>query len=177
MTVTLILVLVGILALGLLASFAKGHSLARRSPDELSKSLKVVDVDAFRNLVDPSEEDFLRRNLPAAEFRAIHRERLRAAIDYISGASGNAIILMRMGEAARRSPDPSIAEAGEKLVNSALRLRFYAVHAKTKLYIALVLPSTRIPSRSLTEGYESMTRNMIMLGRLRYPTEGAAASL
>lgn len=177
MIATLIIVLFGLLALGALSYFAKGHSLARQTPAELSKNLKVVDVDAFRNLVDPREEDFLRRNLPAAEFRAIHRERMRAAIDYISGVSGNANILMRMGEAARRSTDPSIAETGEKLVNSALRLRLYAFHAKTKLYIGIVLPSTTIPSRRLTDGYESMTRIVVMLGCLRYPTEGAAASL
>src|SRR5437868_8944394 len=35
-----------------------------------------VDMDAFANLIDPSEQRYLQRNLPAAEFRKLQRERV-----------------------------------------------------------------------------------------------------
>jgi hypothetical protein len=177
MTVPLIVVVLGLLGVVFLLQLAKGRGLALNSRDQLAQNLRPVDIAAFRNLVDPAEEDFLRANLRPPQFRAIHRERLRAAIDYIYGASHNAAILLRMGEAARLSSDSAVAEAGERLVESALRLRLYAFRAIVKLYIAILVPSTRISPADITDNYERMTRMVVLLGCLRFPTQGIAAAL
>ena len=102
-----------------------------------------------------------------AEFAAIHRERLRAAILYIASASHNAAILVRVGEAARRSPEPEIVQAGDKLVDSAIRLRLFAFQATAKLYVGILLPSLPVPSLSLAERYERMTGLGFALNRLQ----------
>jgi hypothetical protein len=177
MTITLILVLIGLVALLFLLRLAKGRSSAIGSVEDLSGRLRPVDVEAFRNLVDPAEEQFLRANLLPAEFRKIQRERLCAAIEYISCAARNAAVLIRMGEAARRSSDPSIAEAGERLVDSAIRLRLYAFQTVAKLYLGILLPGARLSPMGLAESYEQLTGLGRSLGRLEYQTRGASASL
>jgi hypothetical protein len=173
---TLFVVVAGSFALLFLIRLAKGRGSTTSSLDDLNGRLRPVDVEAFRNLVDPDETEFLRTHLPPAEFRAVHRERLRAAVDYISCAAHNAAILLRLGEAARRSPDPSIAEAGEKLVDSAIRLRLYAFRAMAKLYLGIILPGAQISPVGIAESYESMTRLVAVLGRLQYPSRGARVS-
>ena len=64
---------------------------------------------------------------------------------------------MRVGEAARLSAEPSVAEAGEKLVDSALRLRLFALQATAKLYIGILLPGMRVSALALADSYERMT--------------------
>ena len=176
MMIALILVALSLGALVFLARLVKGRGIVV-AYDALEKSIRPVDIAAFRNLIDPGEEDFLRANLGPADFKAIHRERLLAAVDYISGASQNAAALLRMGELARRSPDPAVAEAGEKLLHNALQFRLHAFQAMGRIYVALVLPQISIHPGQVTENYESMTRLVVLLGCLRFPTNGIASSL
>ena len=177
MTISLILIFVALLALGLVVRLAKGRASVSEVLQNPNEHLQSVDVEAFRNLVDPGEEEFLRSNLAPAEFRRIQRERLRAAADYVSCAAQNAAILLRLADAGRRSPDPATAEAAEKLVNNALRLRLYALQAIPRLYLGMILPGVRISPVGIAERYEQMTRLVVLLGCLQYPTRGVSAAL
>ncbi len=129
MTITLIFALVVLLALVFLVRLTKGLALSANVLEEPTEHIRAVDVEAFRNLIDPGEEEYLRTNLSPAEFRRIQRERLRAAVEYVSCAAHNAAILLRLADAGRRSSNPATAEAAQKLVDNALRLRLYALHA------------------------------------------------
>ena len=166
MTVTLILVFTGLLALAFLVRLAKGQTLANRRGEDAAGEIHPVDVEAFRNLIDSAEAQFLRSNLPPPEFRKVQRERLRAAVEYISCVAHNAKVLMRMGENARHSPEPAVAEAGEKLVNIAIRLRVYALQATAKLYLRMVFPGAPFAPVGLAESYERMTGLVLLLGRM-----------
>jgi len=170
-----IFVAVGLLARGLLLQFRRGYTSPRvmKKPAE---HIRSVDINAFRNLIDPAEEDFLRHHLPPAEFRKIQRERLQAAVEYISCAAHNAAILLRIGEAARRSPDPATAEAAEKLVDHAIRLRLYAFQAIPRLYVGIIFPGWHPSSLRVVESYEQVTRQVVRLG-LQYPVAGVSAAL
>ena len=139
----------------------------------LSAQLRTVDLDAFRNLVDPDEEDFLRRNLPPEEFRGVQRARLRAAVEYIRCASHNATVLLRLGESARHSPDARIAAAGGELVDTALRLRLYAFQAIAKLYLGMVFPGTHWSPLDVIDKYQEVRGLVSQLGRLQYPSSAA----
>jgi len=176
MIVVLALVVLAALALVFMFRVARGHAKPA-DPQRLSQAIRAVDVEAFRNLIDPSEEDFLRKSLAPAQYRAVQRQRLRAAVEYVSCAAQNAAILVAVGDAARRSPDPTIAAAGEKLVDSAVRLRLYAFQAKGKLYIGILLPGTRISPSALVENYERMTGLVFQLSRLEYAARTGASSV
>jgi hypothetical protein len=173
----LIIVLLALVALLFLMRLAKGHAVAIQGPDDLRSQIRPVDIQAFRNLTAPQEEEFLRNSLAPADFRSIRRERLRAALEYVFCVANNAAVLVRMGEEARRSSDPSVAEAGQKLVDSALRLRLYAFQAMAKLYLAMIFPGARGSSNELAEQYERMTRQGLLLGRMRFPTRGISSAL
>src|ERR1700680_4628522 len=141
MTITLILVLVAFLALGFfIIRLVRGRASTPEIVENPAEHIRSVDIEAFRNLVDPEEEEFLRGSLPPAEFRRIQRERLRAAVEYLSCAAQNAAILLRLADAGRHSSDPATAEAAEKLVDNAIRLRLYASLAIPRLYLGMILP-------------------------------------
>ncbi len=175
MIITLILVLMGLLALLFLIRLAKGRVLA--AADNQAGHLRPVDVEAFRNLIDPAEAEFLKSHLFPDQFRVIQRERLRAAVEYISAAAQNAAILVRIGEAARLSPEPSVAEAGERLVDSAIRLRLYAFQAIARLYVGILLPGASLSPAGLADSYERMTGLVFSLRRVQQSNRPVSAAL
>ena len=177
MIITLLLIVVAFLALGFLVKLAKGQAASSQALENPAEHIRAVDVEAFRNLVDPEEEKFLRTNLSPAEFRRIQRERLRAAVDYVSCAAQNAAILVRLADAGRHSSDPATAEAAGKLVNNAIRLRLHASLAIPRLYLGMILPGVHISPVRVAESYEQMTRQVVLLGCLQYPTRGISAAL
>ena len=163
------LILTG-LALGsggyMLALARKRNSSMRRAAD-LPRRIRPVDINAFRTLVDPGETEFLRARLSGHQFRKVQRERLRAAVQYVAGTTRNANLLIRIGDAARRSSDPSTAEAGQKLVNSALRLRVLSIQAMGKLYLDMAFPGSHVQASELAEVYERVTSLTLALGRVQ----------
>lgn len=169
MMITLILVILAAGSLLFMLRVAKGRGSANRRVEDLSRHLCPVDIQAFRTLVDPSETQFLWSKLPRAEFRKIQRQRLRATVQYISCAAQNAAVLIRIGQAAQQSQDPSIVEAGAKLVNTAIRLRIFSFQAVLSLYLQMIYPSARISAGDLAESYERMTSLVFLLGRLQRP--------
>jgi len=168
----LLIVLFVLLAVLFVIRQAKGHASGIKSPEDLRAQLCVVDIDAFRNLTGPGEEEFLQIHLSRRAYRKIQRQRLRATLAYVSCVAKNAAVLTRMGEEARRSADASVAEAGTKLVNNALRLRLQTFQVKAKVYLQIVHPGVRTPSEELVSQYEQMTRQSVLLGRLQYPARG-----
>jgi hypothetical protein len=176
MTITLLSILFAVVALVLFVLKSIGIGRVLMDEEELSQQIRAVDLEAFRNLTDPEEEEFLRANLPATEFRAIQRKRLRAAIDYLSGVSHNAALLLQVGQTARRSPDARIAEAGRNLVDNAVRLRLYSVLATCKLCARIVLPGTGVQPAGIVDRYQQVTEGALRLGRLQYPGRGALLS-
>ncbi len=175
--IPLIFVLIGFLALASILYLVKGHHATGGNLDELTSQLRPIDVDAFRNLIDAREEEFLRQRLPAHEFRSVHRERMLAAVEYVWCAAQNAAILIRLGEAAKQDSDPAISAAAGKLVDNALRLRLYAFQAIPRLYLGILLPHTSLRPYFIAETYDIMTRQVVMLGCLRYPTRGMSSAL
>jgi hypothetical protein len=135
----------------------------------LGARLKPLDLEAFRNLIDESEEEFLRANLSPGEYRSLRRMRLRAAVDYVGGVSYNAAILLQFGQAARGSPEPDVAEAGRRLVDSAVELRIYALLATCKLYVQIAVPGTALQPAGLVDDYQRLSDGAALLGRLQNP--------
>lgn len=173
MILTVVLIVISTLALLFLVVVARGRALAVSDVSQLPGRTQPVDLAAFRNLVDPDEEEYLRQNLSPEEFRKIHRERLWAASEYVQCVAKNAAILLRLGEAARRSDDPQVAEAGQQLVNSALRVRVTSLIAQAKLYAGIRLPGVGIPPIRISDSYENLTGDLSRLGHLQHYARSA----
>ncbi len=171
-----VFVVLALLALILILHVAKGHHATGRDLDQLASQLQSVDVDAFRNLIDQREEEYLRERLPVGVFRGIQRERKLATIEYIRCATTNAAILIRLAEAARENSDPAIAQAADKLFDNALRLRLYSFRVVPWLYLSLLFPGASLVPTELADAYDTVARQVVMLG-LQYPTRGMSGAL
>jgi len=128
-----------------------------------------VDLAAFRNLIDPAEEGYLRERLSARQFRAVQRRRMRAALEYVGRTAHNAAILLRVAGAARRDRNPEVAAAARELENDALLLIVNARLATLVLYARILMPGKRISLTRVTNGYENLTQDLVRLARLQDP--------
>jgi hypothetical protein len=164
MTIAITLVFVSAVILLFLIWLAGGRYLSPKTSDDPAEHIYFVDIEAFRNLIDPAEAEYLRAQLPAHEFRKIQRERLRAAVEYVRCAARNAALLLTVAEAARHSPEPATSAAAEKLVDNAIRLRLYALEMIPRLYLAILLPGRGLPTIRVADRYEQMTRQIVLLG-------------
>jgi hypothetical protein len=171
---TLIFVALAILLLLLYLEGGPNSSVNRL--EDLAGRTRPVDLEAFRNLVDPREEDFLRAHLLPRQFRAVHRARMRAALEYVQNTAHNAAFLLRVGEAATRSADPRIAQAGTQLVDSALRLRAYALLSGAKLYARMMFPKRRLAFGKLADNYQDLSALASQLALMQHPTQAARLS-
>lgn len=147
-----------LMALALVVVFATLATSRNRSLPDVNRAaaaIQELDVAAFRNLVDPEEEAFLRARLPSHEFGRIKRERNRAALAYVRALSSASLQFARFGDAARRSPDPAIAASGKQIANSAIYLRLRALDATMKLTVSAMFPDLyRRPLGSLVDQYD-----------------------
>jgi hypothetical protein len=176
MTIGYLIIAFAFAALVFFAWKTISRARARRSHADLTQQLKSVDLESFRNLTDPTEEQYLRDRLPPAEFRMIQRERLRAAIEYVGGVSHNAGILLNLGQIARQNRDPLIADAGRDLVDEALRLRLYSILTISKLWVRFLFPDTGFQPSPIVDRYQHVTEGAVRLGRLQYPDRGSLLS-
>lgn len=169
MTLAIILVIAAALSLIFILIYTVSRSL-RISPNAgIGGQLQPLDVEAFRNLVDPAERDYLRRRLPAAEFRTVQRERLRAMAAYIQVAATNAAVLIQIGNAALASSDSRTVQAARQLIDSALLLRRNATFMLLRIYIAMAWPDSGLAAAPILNGYERLNGSAMLLGRLQNP--------
>jgi hypothetical protein len=167
MTLATILVIAAVLALAIILKLA----VSQVSKSTASTgSIQAVDVEAFRNLINPAEDEYLRLRLPPVQFRKVRRERLRAMAAYVQVAAKNAGVLVRIGEAALASENPQTVEAARQLMNEAVLLRRNTTVALAKIYFALVWPSYGLAAVRIADSYDRLSRSAMLLGRLQNPT-------
>ena len=124
-------------------------------PAELGQEFRLtpVDVDAFENLIDPEEEEYLKVHLPPREFRRVQRSRIRVAKKYVAVLSRNAGVLMAVGQSARNDPNPENEASGEELVQRAVRLKLWCLLSEVRLTGAFVFPTRWSPSNAIASRY------------------------
>ncbi len=168
MMIAILLVIAAALALIFILSITLSRKLQVSPGAGLAGEIRPIDVEAFRNLVDPAEDDYLRRRLPAAEFRVVQRKRLRATAAYVQVAGRNAAVLVLIGQAAMTG-DAQTAEAARRLVDSALLLRRNAAFALLRIYTAMAWPNSGLAAVHVLHGYEQLNGAAMLLGRLQNP--------
>lgn len=131
--------------------------------------IQPIDVDAFRNLADPRESEYLQTRLPSVEFRRVQRMRLRALAAYVQAVGQNAGMLIRIGQPALSSEQTEIVQAARKLVNEALLLRRNAGLAMLRIYLALLWPKANFVAAPVLESYQRLSGSAMLLSRLQNP--------
>ncbi|MGA9508573.1 MAG: hypothetical protein WBV55_08005 [Candidatus Sulfotelmatobacter sp.] len=169
MNLAIVLVASAVVVLGVILRLAVSRSLQAKRSLSSAIAIHSLDVEAFRNLINPAEDEYLRRWLPPAQFRRVRRARLRAMAAYVQVAGNNAGVLVGLGEAALASGDPRVAEAAGQLVEHALLLRRNTTLALGRIYVALALPSSNFAAVRVVERYEQVSGSAMLLGRLQNP--------
>jgi hypothetical protein len=158
-----------VLALVFILGVTLSRSLQISGSASLAAQIRPIDVQAFRNLVDPAEDEYLRRRLSGHEFRVVRRKRLRAMAAYVQIAGSNAAILVRTGQAALSAADAPTADAARRLIDNALLLRRNAAFALLRIYIALAWPNSGFAAAPVLHSYEQLDGSAMLLGRLQNP--------
>jgi hypothetical protein len=177
MTIAIILVIAAALSLAGIVAVAVSRRLQISGEGSLASQIHPLDIEAFRNLADPAEDAYLRRRLPASEYRKVRRTRLRALTVYVQTAGRNAAVLVHMGQNALASSDAGTAEAARQLVNQALLLRRNAALVLLRIYGARFRPSSDLPAASVLYGYSQLSGAATLLGRLQNPAAPVRISL
>jgi hypothetical protein len=135
--------LIAIAALFVIAVFlyaARRHQSQLRSMEDFRRRWKKVDVQAFANLIDPSEERFLREKVSAADFRLLQRQRLRVAREYLGRVGQNAQLMVQAGQIIERHNSGAEAERARQHVKDAMRLRTLVFMAQCSLTLQIAFP-------------------------------------
>jgi len=169
MTLVILLIIAAGVSLAIILGVAISRSLQISAETGLANQIRPLDVVAFRNLVDPAEDAYLRQRLPAAEFRGVRRARLRALAAYVQTAGKNAAVLIAMGQNALASTDAATVEAARQLVNQALLLRRNAALALLKVYMAMAWPNSKLAAGPILDSYRQLSGTAMLLGRLQNP--------
>lgn len=169
MTLLSFVVVACVVALVTVIALVRSLSARNVGLDQLSAQLCSIDVNAFRNLTDESERDYLRARLPGREFRKIHRERMLAASQYVRAAARNAGILIRLGEASLNSPDPTVVTAAVTMRENAMRFRLHAFETLPKIYASMLFPGLHWAPEGLPDGFDKLNRSAVILECLQAP--------
>jgi hypothetical protein len=160
------------LALGLttvlvIRQIARGDAKRMKRASDLEGRTKPVDVLAFRNLMDPDQDQFLRTSLPAPEYRRLKRMRNGTAVSYVLTVYENAATLIRLGEALQRQP--ATFEDGLRIVDLALKNRISAALLLVKLGIGWLSPGRDLNADVLTAEYSQLRENIVGILRRTMP--------
>jgi len=168
MTLAILLIIAAVLSLAVVVGVVSAsRSLLRRGT--LSSTIAPVDIEAFRNLMNPAEEEYLRRKLPAGEFRCVQRKRLLAAAAYVQAVGQNAALLVHIGQSATNSADAATSAAARQLVEDALLLRHNAAVAMLRIRLARVWPAAGLAVAPIADSYSRLSTSAMLLGRLQSP--------
>ncbi len=176
MIATLGVVVVAIALAVLLLHVFGQRRMTLRGVDDIPSYTRPVHMPALLNLLDESQQQFLRERLPGDEFNALQRKRIRALIKYIDRIAGNAAVLQRVGDLARQSADPRVVSAAEELATLALQTRIYASLARLQLFASLVFVHRLWPVRVAIRKYITVVEKTERFVRFQRPQRVQAIS-
>lgn len=156
MTIVFILGVVAIVIVVGLRHAIRGFAAQVTDPEQLLGRTRALDLLAFRNLIDPGEDEYLRTRLPWHALWRVRRARHRAAAEYVRMAAVNAAILVRLAQTAQHSDQLRIREAASQLLALATETRVLAGFALLQLYFAWLFPWWQPSLGNITLAYTGL---------------------
>lgn len=173
MSLTYFIVAAALVALLGVVRLGFSHHHRTSGSHDLAQDLTPLDVEAFCNLTDPAEDEYLRRYLSRGEYRKVRRARLRATATYVRMASRNAAVLAQIGQAALIQADSVRADAARRMVNDAFQLRRNATVALARIYVAMAWPNAGSALARFQDQYAKVGASAMLFGRLQDPAHAS----
>jgi len=130
----------------------------RSSGKQSSLRFHPVDLAAFRNLLSPEEDDFLRSALKTSHYHKVRRARVRAVQQYLLWIAANCATLLALLRLRVTDPDLASAPDTEGLVHHALKLRVISLGFWMLLWIEFLLPGIEVRPAAAIRRYEHVWR-------------------
>jgi hypothetical protein len=130
-----------------------------------NEPMQPIHLPALMNLLDESQQDYLRARLSKQDFANLQRQRNKALLVYVKRIATNSAVLMRHAHVATQVNDTETAAAGRELLQSALSTRISALKAMGLLYIGLVMPNSALNLGDAITRYSNATDRFAALGR------------
>lgn len=170
-----LLIAISLLELGILWAIVRGRAAQVTDPLSAGEVLLAVDLEAFRNLIDPLQDSFLRRELSRRDYRRVQRARVLAIAAYLRKVAHNASVMLRLGEAARDSHDPALSVMGAEMASTAISVRLNCLLALAQAYAGVLFPGLSISMGSVADRYDRLVGTLSSLGRSWTPASRAGA--
>ena len=161
MTITVLVVALALCAVVLF------YMAVRSRRKQAGQSVRPVDLNAFRTLMDRDDELFMKEKLPPSKFRHLKRQRIRVMARYVARIAANASAVLHVGEAARQSPAPEVAQAAAQVMELATQIRLQCLVALAKLLLEYAVPSLQLTPAMLVPKYQTLRENVKRLGALQ----------
>lgn len=120
--------------------------------------LHQIDLPAFRNLLSPGDDEFLRTSLSPVHYRQLRRARLRAVQEYLVWISEDCVVLISMLQQ-QAQDDSSSAQETALLIKSASQIRLISSVLWVLLWGEYLFPGLKIQPLRLLERYEEFRTN------------------
>ena len=133
-------------------------SVARTDQPGSPARLHQVDLPAFRNLLSPGDDEFLRTSLTAAHYHQLRRVRLRAAQEYLLWIAHDCVVLIPMLQS-QADTDPSSARESIALIKSASQIRLISSLLWVLLWGEYLFPGLKIQPLRFLGRYEEFRTN------------------
>ena len=143
--------------------------------DEVVAFLLPVNVEAFAEAMDSTQDAYLRHSHSRSEFQKLQRKRMRLTAEYLRRMSHNAALLQRVGYGQLRSSNPLVATQAQELIDAGVHVRLYAFLGLGALFFRRISgvgftgisEVQRAMSSSLIPAYESLRSKAEELTTLR----------
>ncbi len=167
MVSTLAILFASVLSLFLVWTVLRPGLPQIRSLGDWERKKHDVDLAAFRILLDPSEEKYLRTLFPPSEFRRFQRRRLGLAMCSLNLIGKNAAMLMKLGQLAKAGANPALTEDAEDLIQGALRLRVNLLLVQPYLGLKWLFPGWTLALPAFELPYEELLTYLSRVRRQR----------
>lgn len=136
---------------------------------ELLDSLEPVNAASFRHLACDVDDLYLKRHVPAREYRRLKRMRLRTIRAYYSSAFRNSSLLLSYGELLADNEHSSFVQFGEELRTAAIQLRLALIRGIVGVYLCRFTP-LRVPHwRHITDYYNQVGSQLARFCESNFP--------
>ena len=140
----------------------RAHMLDLKKAEQ---AILPIDLEAFRNLIDKRQDQFLEEHLSSRDFRRVQRARYLAVSEYLWHVAANAGVILRLGEAARASRDASVERQGAELASAAVSVRLYCMLALAQAYVGYIFPGMAVSVGAVADSYDHLTSKLWVIGR------------
>lgn len=136
---------------------------------ELMTALEPVNAASFRHLACDVDDLYLKKHLPASEYRRLRRMRLKTIRAYYSAAFHNSSLLLSYGELLSENQHSAFVEFGQEIRTAAIQLRLALIRGIVSVHICTFAPVSTPHWREINDRYNLVGSHLTRFCEANFP--------